>query len=114
MQDQQQLAVQHAGNRLLELRGNAGSHDVQLGTTTLEALRAANSSTSAPFAIPRYNKSLNSGRGDRAPQDSWPQVLDAHASCGGNHHTTALQADDARMPAPVALSQCDMLGVAVA
>lgn len=30
-QAQQELARQHPGNRLLEFRGNAGTHDVELG-----------------------------------------------------------------------------------
>lgn len=29
--EQQALAARHAGNRLLEYRGNAGTHDVELG-----------------------------------------------------------------------------------
>lgn len=73
-QDQQRLAEQHEGNGLLELRGNAGSHDLQLGSDTLTALRGANSSSSSPFGIPRYDKSAHSGRGDRAHADTWPQV----------------------------------------
>jgi D-glycerate 3-kinase len=37
---QKELAASNSGNRLLEMRGNAGSHDLQLGTETLEALRS--------------------------------------------------------------------------
>lgn len=72
--DQQRVAAEHSGNKLLELRGNAGSHDLQLGTDTLTALKAANRGGGAPIGIPRYDKSAHSGRGDRAPADTWPQV----------------------------------------
>lgn len=74
------MAEQHAGNRLLELRGNAGSHDLQLGSATLQALRGANRAGAAPFGIPRYDKSAHSGRGDRAPAETWPQVRKRGAS----------------------------------
>lgn len=73
-QDQQRLAEEHKGNGLLELRGNAGSHDLQLGSDTLQALRSANKTGSSPFGIPRYDKSANNGRGDRSHADTWPQV----------------------------------------
>lgn len=48
---QEALAAAHPDNRLLALRGNAGSHDLQLGADTLSALRglsAKGSSTAVP------------------------------------------------------------------
>ena len=65
------------GNRLLQVRGNAGTHDLALGTQTLEALHGANSGDSngaAELAVPRYDKSRNGGRGDRAEPAAWPRV----------------------------------------
>ena len=72
------------------MRGNAGTHDVALGSQTLRALAAAGSSPGAggagasskdslttpgeAVAVPRYNKSANAGRGDRAAPDAWPRV----------------------------------------
>jgi len=38
-EDQTALARQHPDNRLLQLRGNAGSHDLELGSQTLRRLR---------------------------------------------------------------------------
>ena len=50
--DQRATAAAHPGNLLLELRGNAGSHDVGLGTDTLRTLRAA-VSPGDEVALPR-------------------------------------------------------------
>ena len=61
---QQKLASEFAGNPLLELRGNAGSHDLALGAETLERLVRGEEGA---IALPRYDKSLHGGRGDRAP-----------------------------------------------
>jgi D-glycerate 3-kinase len=65
---QASVAASHAGNPLLQQRGNAGSHDVALGAATLRALRAA----AAPVPVPRYDKSAFSGQGDRADASTWP------------------------------------------
>lgn len=70
---QQTVAAEHAGNPLLQMRGNAGSHDVELGATTLRALRAATSSDDV-VALPRYDKSAYKGMGDRADPATWPKV----------------------------------------
>ena len=63
----------NTGNKLLELRGNAGSHDIQLARETLQKLKSAHSE-SADVALVRYDKSAHSGRGDRAPESGWQQV----------------------------------------
>ena len=60
-------------NKLLQVRGNAGTHDLQLGKETLEALQNAVSPENE-VAVPRYDKSRNFGRGDRAERSSWPHV----------------------------------------
>ena len=60
-------------NKLLQVRGNAGTHDLQLGQATLRALQGAVSSD-AEVAVPRYDKSQHGGRGDRAPSSAWPSV----------------------------------------
>lgn len=67
------VAEEHAGNRLLEMRGNAGSHDVALGTKTLQALKNATSPEST-VALPRYDKSMHQGKGDRSDESTWPVV----------------------------------------
>ncbi|KAK9915446.1 hypothetical protein WJX75_009273 [Coccomyxa subellipsoidea] len=71
--DQLQLGKVHAKNRLLQVRGNAGTHDLQLGTDTLKALKSCTSKDSQ-VAVPRYDKSQNGGRGDRADPSTWPNV----------------------------------------
>lgn len=68
---QQRLASEFEGNPLLELRGNAGSHDLELGSATLDRLLKGEEEQ---IALPRYDKSLHGGRGDRAPESSWPSV----------------------------------------
>ncbi|KXZ53368.1 hypothetical protein GPECTOR_7g1264 [Gonium pectorale] len=67
------LAEAHPGNRLLQLRGNAGTHDLQLGTDTLTTLRALRQPGDSA-AVPRYNKSAFGGLGDRADPSTWPVV----------------------------------------
>lgn len=70
---QQAVAAAHAGNPLLQMRGNAGSHDLELGAATLRALKAA-TSPDAVVPLPRYNKSAYQGLGDRADPSTWPKV----------------------------------------
>eukprot|EP00245_Coleochaete_scutata_P008308 TRINITY_DN2502_c1_g1_i2.p1 TRINITY_DN2502_c1_g1~~TRINITY_DN2502_c1_g1_i2.p1 ORF type:complete len:454 (+),score=79.77 TRINITY_DN2502_c1_g1_i2:196-1557(+) len=67
------LAEENAGNPLLELRGNAGSHDLDLGSRTLSALRNLGT-PGAKLKLPRYEKSARMGRGDRADPSKWPEV----------------------------------------
>jgi len=81
-------------NPLLKLRGNAGTHDMQLLLSTLSALRgqrprrpqgghgevvghagaAAGDDDVGDIRIPRYDKSLRCGKGDRAPVHEWLTV----------------------------------------
>lgn len=71
---EQQLrrAAEHPGNRVLEHRGAPGTHDVALGTATLERLRALGEGDE--LWIPAYDKSAHGGRGDRLPRELWPTV----------------------------------------
>lgn len=71
--DQQEVAAANPGNGLLQYRGNAGTHDLELGTQTLQTLRQL-ASPEQSAAVPRYDKSAYQGRGDRAAQDAWPRV----------------------------------------
>ncbi|KAI9160302.1 hypothetical protein LWI28_006966 [Acer negundo] len=61
------------GNALLELRGNAGSHDLQLSVETMTALSKLNKE-GLKMKLPRYDKSAYNGRGDRADPSTWPEV----------------------------------------
>lgn len=63
----------NSSNKLLELRGNAGSHDTELARDTFEALHAAKADN-AKVGIVRYDKSMHQGRGDRAAPEKWQYV----------------------------------------
>ncbi|KAJ3185101.1 hypothetical protein HDU87_002667 [Geranomyces variabilis] len=92
--EQDELARVEAGNPLLEFRGNPGTHDVALAIRTLDKLAAAHQralsnddskrdvgsrdgvvesvdSGSTSVLVPRYDKGLHNGRGDRAPRNEW-------------------------------------------
>ncbi|KAJ2081761.1 hypothetical protein H4R24_002086 [Coemansia sp. RSA 988] len=60
--DQQHLAQTHQDNPLLRFRGQPGTHNVELGSTTLQSLLRNTEAT----PIPAYDKSLKAGYGDRA------------------------------------------------
>ncbi|ORX58274.1 hypothetical protein DM01DRAFT_1333930 [Hesseltinella vesiculosa] len=66
------LAQRYPGNALLQLRGQPGSHDLQLARQTFAGLM-----TGQPTAIPAYDKSLHSGLGDRRPRSEWTVVEDS-------------------------------------
>jgi len=68
------LAASVPENRLLQYRGNAGTHDLELGTKTLEALSMVNEAQSSPVLMPRYDKLAFAGRGDRKPTNEWESV----------------------------------------
>jgi pantothenate kinase-related protein Tda10 len=75
--EQSKVAEEHKHNPLLQYRGNAGTHDLPLLERTLRELsespRDGNSSVNC-HRIPRYDKSLHEGRGDRASEDAWSVV----------------------------------------
>jgi D-glycerate 3-kinase len=68
-EEQEALSSQCPSNPMLSCRGNAGTHDVGLGLQTLRSLRVGEKTL-----VPRYDKALRGGRGDRAPKDTWPLV----------------------------------------
>jgi D-glycerate 3-kinase len=72
-EEQGKLRENNPGNTLLELRGNAGSHDLSLSVETLTGLRDL-TKKGMKMKIPRYDKSAYSGRGDRADPSTWPEV----------------------------------------
>ncbi|TVU35502.1 hypothetical protein EJB05_17395 [Eragrostis curvula] len=72
-EEQNQLRDNNPGNGLLELRGNAGSHDLQLSVETLESLLKL-TKKDTKMKVPRYNKSAYGGRGDRADPSTWPEA----------------------------------------
>lgn len=72
-EEQNRVAEANPGNSLLQLRGNAGSHDLALGEETLRRLKGL-TKPGDKAQVPRYNKSAYGGRGDRAPEETWPVV----------------------------------------
>ncbi|KAL1098973.1 hypothetical protein V6Z11_D05G133500 [Gossypium hirsutum] len=70
---QAELREQNPGNTLLELRGNAGSHDLPFSVETLTALSKL-TKEGMKMKLPRYDKSAYSGRGDRADSSTWQEV----------------------------------------
>ncbi|XP_073292057.1 D-glycerate 3-kinase, chloroplastic-like [Primulina huaijiensis] len=71
--EQAKLRESNPGNGLLEFRGNAGSHDLQLSVETLTALGSL-TKEGKKIKIPRYNKHAFNGKGDRADPATWPEV----------------------------------------
>lgn len=67
--DQLTLAKDNPSNPLLQHRGQPGTHDIPL---LLDIFRAL--SEGKPTSIPKYNKSLFSGQGDRSPKSEWTHV----------------------------------------
>ncbi|KAF0441993.1 P-loop containing nucleoside triphosphate hydrolase protein [Gigaspora margarita] len=94
--DQCQLALSNPGNKLLEFRGEPGTHDIALGKEILSRLckiheihsqkkgllnnlkdgdiNNPDKSNVNDVLIPFYDKSLNNGRGDRAEVNRWNKV----------------------------------------
>lgn len=66
---QQALAARFPNNRFLAFRGYPGTHDVEVGRTTLASL-----SEGRPTRVPVYDKSAHQGRGDRAPSSAHRMV----------------------------------------
>ncbi|KAH9666294.1 D-glycerate 3-kinase [Citrus sinensis] len=70
---QAKLREANRGNALLEFRGNAGSHDLQLSVETLTAISKL-TKEGTKMKLPRYDKSAYNGRGDRADPSTWPEI----------------------------------------
>mmetsp|Transcript_12363 Transcript_12363/g.40683 ORF Transcript_12363/g.40683 Transcript_12363/m.40683 type:complete len:376 (-) Transcript_12363:133-1260(-) len=70
--EQEALAAANPDNDLVQVRGNCGTHDLTLGRETLQALQELGAGAS--MRVPRYDKSMRMGRGDRAPREKWPTV----------------------------------------
>ncbi|XP_031505494.1 D-glycerate 3-kinase, chloroplastic isoform X2 [Nymphaea colorata] len=72
-EDQAKLRSENPGNSLLELRGNAGSHDLPFSVETLNTLRNL-TRAGQKMQLPRYDKSAYGGKGDRSDLSTWPEV----------------------------------------
>ena len=67
--DQAALAADQPGNKLVQCRGQPGTHDLRLIHDFFEAICHG-----LPARVPRYDKSAFSGEGDRLPMAEWPWV----------------------------------------
>ncbi|KAF5393363.1 hypothetical protein D9757_000523 [Collybiopsis confluens] len=66
------LAQQHPDNPLWRGRGQPGTHDIELGLDVLKQLREGMKGRE----LPRFEKSLFNGEGDRLPIDGTGMVVD--------------------------------------
>ncbi|KAI5269526.1 hypothetical protein E4T47_07017 [Aureobasidium subglaciale] len=68
------LGVQErdSDNRLLQTRGQPGTHDTQLAQGFFDAIRTAEDGEE--LCIPSFDKSRYAGAGDRAPLHTWKSV----------------------------------------
>ncbi|RPA87498.1 putative Uridine/cytidine kinase [Ascobolus immersus RN42] len=69
--DQVKLAQSNPENPLIQVRGQPGTHDVPLLLQTLSALKTHDA---GEVKIPKYDKSLFDGAGDRLPESEWSVV----------------------------------------
>lgn len=63
------LRETNPSNKLLSVRGQPGTHDEKLGETFFVAL-----SVGKQVRVPRFDKSMFDGEGDRAPESKWTEV----------------------------------------
>ncbi|KAI0251138.1 P-loop containing nucleoside triphosphate hydrolase protein [Lactifluus subvellereus] len=68
------LASAHPENPLLQGRGHPGTHDIALGLSLLRSLKEINRSPTNNLRIPRFDKSLVDGEGDRLPESEWTLI----------------------------------------
>ncbi|KAF9517561.1 hypothetical protein BS47DRAFT_1339420 [Hydnum rufescens UP504] len=61
------LAGNNPGNKLLNGRGEPGTHDLPLISHVLQGLVRINDGDAQPVIVPRFDKSLHDGQGDRVP-----------------------------------------------
>ncbi|KAI0479450.1 P-loop containing nucleoside triphosphate hydrolase protein [Xylariaceae sp. FL0804] len=67
--DQRALAAAHPDNKLVQVRGEPGTHDMDLAARFFDALCAG-----LPVRVPQYDKSAHAGQGDRVPEAQWAEV----------------------------------------
>ncbi|KAG5754373.1 hypothetical protein H9Q69_004613 [Fusarium xylarioides] len=68
-QDQVALAEAHPDNALVQHRGEPGTHDLPLFKAFFEALLRRE-----PTKLPKYDKAIKGGKGDRLPESEWLPV----------------------------------------
>ena len=72
--DQIKLSIDYDKNPLFKFRGNAGSHDLPLLMNTMQ--KFVNIYDTNIIKVPRYNKLLHDGLGDRDIESNWEVISD--------------------------------------
>ena len=67
--EQVALAEGHASNDLLQVRGNAGTHDVPLAMKLISEVKSGGGS--GELRVPCYDKTAFEGKGDRHDESKW-------------------------------------------
>jgi len=67
--DQVALAESHPDNALVQHRGEPGTHDLPLAKAFFDALLKGE-----PTKLPKYDKAISGGKGDRLPESEWTPV----------------------------------------
>ncbi|KAI5463215.1 P-loop containing nucleoside triphosphate hydrolase protein [Mariannaea sp. PMI_226] len=67
--DQVALAEAHPDNALVQHRGEPGTHDLPLANAFFDALMRGD-----PAKLPKYDKAINAGNGERLPESEWTPV----------------------------------------
>ncbi|KAF5010919.1 hypothetical protein FDECE_2947 [Fusarium decemcellulare] len=67
--DQVALAESHPDNALVQHRGEPGTHDMPLAKAFFDALLKGE-----PTKLPKYDKAISGGKGDRLPESEWKPV----------------------------------------
>lgn len=57
----------------MELRSNAGTHDVDFGLAAISNLKGCRTADST-VKVPRYDKAAHGGKGTRAAESTWPAI----------------------------------------
>ncbi|KAK7415339.1 hypothetical protein QQX98_005984 [Neonectria punicea] len=67
--DQVALAEAHPDNALIQHRGEPGTHDLPLANAFFDALLKGE-----PTKLPKYDKAICAGNGERSPESQWTPV----------------------------------------
>ncbi|PYI09592.1 P-loop containing nucleoside triphosphate hydrolase protein [Aspergillus sclerotiicarbonarius CBS 121057] len=69
-----QLRESNPGNKLLQMRGQPGTHDTALARDFLDSLPPPAEDLPSEILIPAFDKSQFHGEGDRIPRTNWQRV----------------------------------------
>ena len=92
--EQVALAEGHSSNELLQVRGNAGTHDVPMAMDVIQKIKNVSGDE---VKVPCYDKSAFEGKGDRHKEDKWrsynPSKVDVVLYEGWMQGFTAVEDD---------------------